>query len=106
MVDLAIGGYDDLISQVGIGGVLGFVIGYALKKILKFLLVLIGLFSALLLYLGFEGFITIHYGKIEEVFTTFIENSGTDLALPSFIGTNIPLAGSFALGFSLGIKKG
>ena len=73
---------------------------------MKFLLVLIGLFSALLLYLGFEGFITIHYGKIEEVFTTFIENSGTDLALPSFIGTNIPLAGSFALGFSLGIKKG
>ncbi len=105
-MDLAIGGYDDLASQVGIGGILGFVIGYALKKILKFLLVLVGLFSALLLYLGFEGFVTIHYDKIEEVFTAFIENYGNEYALPSFIGTNIPLAGSFALGFAMGIKKG
>ena len=36
----------------------------------------------------------------------FIENYGNEYALPSFIGTNIPLAGSFALGFAMGIKKG
>tara|TARA_B100001013_G_C24251403_1_gene301173 strand:+ start:203 stop:520 length:318 start_codon:yes stop_codon:yes gene_type:complete len=105
-MDLAIGGYDDLIGQIGIGGILGFVIGYAIKKILKFLLVLLGLFSALLIYLEFEGFVTIHYNKVEEVFTNFIENYGTEVALPSFIATNIPLAGSFALGFAFGIKKG
>ena len=44
-MDLAIGGYDDLIGQIGIGGILGFVIGYAIKKILKFLLVLLGLLN-------------------------------------------------------------
>ena len=68
--------------------------------------VLFGLFSALLIYLDFEGFVTIHYNKVEEVFTNFIENYGTEVALPSFIATNIPLAGSFALGFAFGIKKG
>ena len=39
-MDLAIGGYDDLIGQIGIGGILGFVIGYAIKKILKFLILI------------------------------------------------------------------
>lgn len=46
-----------LVFQLGVGGVLGFLAGYAFKKILKLLAVLLGLASAALIYLAYVGII-------------------------------------------------
>jgi len=96
-----------LAAQLGFGGLLGFVIGYALKKILKLLLVFIGLFFAFLLYLSYMGFIQINYEKFTSAFENFFKDILTGgLTLPSFLTANIPFIGSFVVGFGLGFKFG
>jgi len=53
-----------LAYQLGIGGIGGFVVGYAFKKISKLIIVLIGLFIIALLYLGVRGIISINYDEL------------------------------------------
>ena len=98
--------FGDLTAQLGFGAVAGFVVGYAIKKILKFLLVLLGVFFAAMQYLAFEGFITINYGRFEKIFINLGSSLVGEISLPDFLTTNIPFAGSFAVGLTLGIKKG
>ena len=43
-----------VLSQVGLGGVGGFVVGFALKKLTKLFIVVIGLFVLALLYLSIK----------------------------------------------------
>lgn len=99
-----------LLSQLGFGGILGFVIGYASKKLLKILMVFIGLFFMSLLYLSYMGFIQINYDKISQSVEGFLKSlfslfSG-GLSLPAFLSINIPFVGSFIVGFGLGFKIG
>lgn len=98
--------FGDLIAQFGFGGVTGFVVGFAVKKILKFLLVLLGIFFVALQYLAFEDYITINYGRFEKIFTSLASGFVGGFDVPSFLTTNIPFAGSFAVGLALGLKKG
>ena len=65
-----------IVYQLGLGGIGGFVIGYALKKISKFLLILMGLLLIFLLYLGTRGVIDINYVKLEEAVMDFIGGAG------------------------------
>ncbi|MCX8176441.1 MAG: FUN14 domain-containing protein [Candidatus Bathyarchaeota archaeon] len=96
-----------LIVQLGFGGVAGFIAGYAFKKILKILLVFLGLGFMALLYLSYMGFITINYGKILSSFQEpFKKIAGGDLTLPTILAANIPFLGSFIVGLGLGFKLG
>lgn len=95
-----------LLMQLGFGGVLGFIIGYALKKILKILLVLLGLYFVSLQYLAHRGFITINYDKLSESFKGLLSLGQSGFTLPSFLTANVPLMGSFVAGLGLGFKMG
>ena len=86
----------DVITQFGFGGGAGFVLGYALKKVLKAFFVLLGLYLASLVYLDSKGYIDLDYSRMVEAFQNL------DFSALSF---NIPLAG-FALGFAVGFKAG
>jgi len=90
-----------LLVQLGTGGVAGFVVGYAFKKFMKILLVLVGLFFVMLQYLAYIGLISINYDKILQGFTKSFEGG---FNLPAFLTTNIPFAGTFVVGFGLGFK--
>lgn len=95
-----------VIFQLGVGGVGGFIVGYALKKLSKLLLVLFGLFVVALIYLGVRGIISINY---EALFTAIGELVGAASAASSWlIGaiSLLPFAGSFVAGFLLGLKLG
>lgn len=95
-----------IVYELGIGGIGGFVVGYALKKISKLILILIGLFIAVLIYLGIKGVISVNY----EALFTFISNlfglAGN--AISWFVHTIalLPFAASFIVGFLLGFKLG
>jgi len=82
---------------------LGFVVGFALKKVLRLVLVLAGLAFVGLKYLDYLGFITIHYDKLFEGFQRLAEGEFT---LPTFLSANIPLAGASAVGLGMGFKVG
>ncbi len=103
----------DLISplavQLGAGGIAGFIIGFAVKKLLKLLAILAGLIFIFLQYLAWKGFIDIHYDRIYAVAQTMLQQSGTSVTefnIPAFITANIPMAGSFVAGLGIGFKMG
>lgn len=96
-----------IVYQVATGGILGFLMGYAVKKVLKVVAVIIGLFALVLLYLANQGIINVNFGKLAEITEGAVGNLGggaSQLLVP--IIANLPFAGSAILGLALGLKKG
>ena len=92
-----------LLLSFGAGGLGGFCIGFALKKIIKIFMVLVGLYLISLFYL-------VHIEVIKINPTKLLETSWSVITpIINFLLGAIPylaISGSFALGFSLGIIKG
>jgi uncharacterized membrane protein (Fun14 family) len=95
-----------LAYQIGIGGIGGFIVGYAVKKISKLIIVLTGLAILALLYLGISGVISINYGKLWEALSNFLVFLGQAASWIVGLISVLPFAGSFIAGFLLGFKLG
>ena len=98
-----IGIFNDLLFFLGFGGLGGFFIGFAIKKIIKILVVLIGLYLLSLFYLVNIEVIKINPTKFLETSSSFITQ------IFNFLLTTTPylaISSSFTLGFLLGIIKG
>lgn len=95
-----------LAYQLGIGGIGGFIVGYAIKKISKLILILIGLFLILLLYLGTQGVITINYSALWNALEGVFGFAGEAASWLIGMFSILPFAGSFIAGFLLGLKLG
>jgi len=101
-------GIGGLATSVGIGGFLGFLMGYAIKKILKIIIIVAGLLVGILYYLQYNGLITLDWSKLEAALGSAMTNvSGFDLSTPFLPGisnqiidalsnSGIPLTGGFA----------
>ena len=108
------------ISSIGVtigGGFFGgILIGYALKKVVKVVAVVVGLFFAGLAYLQYQQIVNINWNKLQAAsqyaLTTLANattqipgfNSSDHIAALSTLG--IPLTGSVSVGFTLGFVKG
>jgi uncharacterized membrane protein (Fun14 family) len=113
-------------ATIGGGFFVGVLVGYALKKVIKLLAVIVGLFLAGLAYLQYHQIASINWNKLQQVsegaITTLanltmqipIISGGTvsdnhaavtasSLAMTSF---GIPLTGSMSAGFTIGFMKG
>ena len=110
-------------ATMGGGFFVGILIGYAVKKVIKLLAVIVGLFLAGLAYLQYHQIANINWNKLqvsEGALTTVanltmqipgISGSGdvhavattSSLAINSF---GIPLTGSMSAGFTIGFMKG
>jgi len=100
-----------LVSQVGFGGTLGFLLGYGLKKVaaivFKVIALISGLFMLCLSWLAWIGVISINFNAFTTVAGNSFANALTAIAASlAFVGQIVPLGGSFGLGFYLGAKKG
>jgi uncharacterized membrane protein (Fun14 family) len=100
-----------LVSQVGFGGTLGFLLGYGIKKvaalIFKIVALISGLFMLALTWLASIGVITFNFNAFANAAGNTFANSLTALVGSlAFIAQVFPMGGSFGLGFYLGAKKG
>jgi uncharacterized membrane protein (Fun14 family) len=128
-----------LLSTIGFGGIAGFLVGFALKRIMKILAVIAGVFFAALLYLESQHIVNVNWDKLQiisnSVLSTITTATTTNATLTTggglgpiqaILGNNstgsaaasilpitstmanlgIPLTGSTAIGFTLGIVKG
>ena len=95
-----------LVFQLGVGGIGGFVVGFALKKLSKLILFLIGVFVIALIYLSTQGIIDINYNSLWNALNGLVNLGG--IAVPWLVGviSLLPFAGSFIAGFLLGLKLG
>ncbi|RPJ29677.1 MAG: hypothetical protein EHM25_08650 [Nitrosopumilales archaeon] len=111
-------GIGGLATSIGIGGFLGFLMGYAVKKILKIIIVVAGLLVGIMYYLQYNGLIALNWAKVEATLGNAMTNfNGFSLNTPFFPGisdqildaisnSGIPLTGGFAAGFAFGLSKG
>jgi uncharacterized membrane protein (Fun14 family) len=110
-------------AAMGGGFFIGILIGYALKKVIKIVAVIFGLFLAGLTYLQYHQIANINWNKLQTVSEgaiTTLSNAITQitgvsgdghaaattassLAMTSF---GIPLTGSKSAGFTIGFIKG
>ncbi len=104
-----------ILASVGFGGIAGFLIGYAIKKVMKLMLVIVGLFFAAIAYLAHQQIITIHWDRFvssSEGTVQGIQNatgtipSAADQTFSALANIGIPLTGSFAAAFVFGFMKG
>jgi uncharacterized membrane protein (Fun14 family) len=126
------------VSTIGFGGIAGFLVGFALKRIMKILAVIAGVFFAALLYLESQHIVNVNWDKLQTISNSVLSTiattatttnatstGGSGLSIPSILGNNtgaaaasilpitntmanlgIPLTGSTAMGFTLGLMKG
>jgi uncharacterized membrane protein (Fun14 family) len=126
------------VSTIGFGGIVGFLLGFALKRIMKILAVIAGVFFAALMYLESQHIVNVNWDKLQmisnsilstvtsAVTTNATSTSGGGLgSIQAILGNNstgtatsilpitstmanlgIPLTGSTAMGFTIGILKG
>ena len=92
-----------LFISLGIGGMGGFLIGYAPKKVVKIAMFVLGLFLLSLFYLMSENVITINFENLYVMIGNFLDQT---FVFVTNIIPILPITGSFACGFMLGILKG
>ena len=93
------------------GTVVGILVGYAVKKLLRIVLVILGTFFAALAYLNYQGLLSVNWEKMEIIsrgtLTTLIDSEITgNTANPILSNLGLPLTGGMAMGFALGFVKG
>jgi uncharacterized membrane protein (Fun14 family) len=111
-------------ATLGGGFIVGVLIGYALKNVIKIAAVIVGLFLAGLAYLQYYQIAAINWNKLQQIFegaiTTFsnaiitqilgisFSSSSYNAAAASLAMTNfgIPLTGSMSAGFTIRFMKG
>ena len=106
-------------ATMGGGFFVGILIGYALKKVIKFLAIIVGLFLAGLAYLQYHQIANINWNELQTVSEDAITtHSNAIIQIPTFGNTSdqaaasltmtsfdIPLTGSMSVGFTIGFMK-
>jgi len=86
----------------------GFLIGFAIKKVLKVLAVGAGIFFAALMYLESQNIVNINWDKLQNASQNAVSTI-TDAVgqFPSTTSTNfaLPMTGTGALGFAIGFMR-
>jgi uncharacterized membrane protein (Fun14 family) len=103
-------------GTVGGGFLVGFITGYAIKKVIKLAAVIVGLFIAALAYLEYQRIVNVDWERVQAFSQngitwfvnaiTHVSNTmeGTHSATLSTVG--IPLVSSVSAGFVLGLARG
>jgi uncharacterized membrane protein (Fun14 family) len=98
-------------ATIGGGFFGGLLLGYALKKVVKLLATIGGLFISALSYLQYEQIASINWDRVEGSITGLANatvNTLNENSIPTQIMSNfgIPLTSSVASGFTVGFLKG
>ena len=72
--------------SMGSGGLIGFLVGFAVKRVFKILAVIAGVFFGSLMYLQSQNLISVNWDRLQEMsqwtvttLSSFINGRGTDL---------------------------
>ncbi|MHC1624526.1 MAG: FUN14 domain-containing protein [Methermicoccaceae archaeon] len=96
--------FTDLPLQLGGGAILGFIVGYAVKKLSKLALIIGGILIAFALFLESKGYIVVEWQAVAELPTKIIPAFKEGVSLITGLALSLPFAGSFLAGFALGLK--
>jgi uncharacterized membrane protein (Fun14 family) len=100
-----------LASQIGLGGTIGFLLGYGLKKVATIVFKIVALVSAFfmlaLTWLASIGIIAVNYNVFQSTMGSTLDATAAALVSSlTLLAQVLPMGGSFGLGFYIGAKKG
>jgi uncharacterized membrane protein (Fun14 family) len=104
-----------LAATIGEGFFLGILIGFAIRKVVRVVAVVAGLFFAGLACLQYQQIIDINWAKLQVAFQKTITTLANETTqIPGFTSSTslaisnlgIPLTGSVSMGFAIGFMKG
>ena len=110
--------WTSITTTLGGGFLVGILIGYALKKVVKLAAVVVGLFFVGIGYLQYQQILNINWNKLlatsENTLSTLANatyqipgfNSSDHTATAVLSNLGIPLTSSMATGFAVGFMKG
>jgi uncharacterized membrane protein (Fun14 family) len=106
-----IGHIGSVVTSIGVGSIAGFALGYAVKKIFKISLALMGVLFGAIAYMQTQGVLSVNWDKIENISRgaatavsgMTMNQMGTDSMISSL---GLPLMGSMSMGFAVGFMRG
>ena len=99
-------------AAVGGGFIGGLLFGYAIKKVVKLIAIIAGLFIAGLAYLQYQQIASFDWNRIEVLVSAAFGNvtaqnsNSQEAATLAMSDVGIPLTGSMSAGFAVGFMKG
>jgi uncharacterized membrane protein (Fun14 family) len=106
--------FSPLLTTVGFGVLIGFLIGFAIKKVMKILAIGAGIFFAALMFLESQNIVNINWDKLQIASQNAIStltNAAGQFPLMSTTTTSsstnfaLPMTGTAALGFAIGFLR-
>lgn len=98
------------VEQLGFGGLAGFAVGLALRKLAKFTAILFGILFICIQLLAYHGFISVNPEMLRKMGHPGAEETSFVSAAVTYLKTillhNIPFGGAFTVGLVLGLRKG
>jgi len=103
-------------STVGGGFFAGILVGWAVKKVIKLVAIMAGLFLAGLAYLQYQQIASINWDKLEQISEgavnavanaiKMVDGSSPTVAELAITNFGIPMTSSISVGFTIGFMKG
>lgn len=93
-----------ILFQLGVGGIGGFFIGFAMRKVVRFALVL-GLVVFSLMFLAYTNVINVDYGGLADMASNFVNAVNPALGLFTPLLGHLPFVSSLIIGLIIGFKK-
>ena len=94
-----------ILFQAAIGGIGGFLIGYAFRKVFKVALIIVVVVFSLIV-LAYTNLIAVDYSGLNEAASRFIETVNPALTMVTPLLAHIPFIASLIFGIILGFKRG
>ncbi|ANE43036.1 FUN14 domain-containing protein [Deinococcus puniceus] len=95
-----------LLPDLSVGAVLGFATGYALKKLGRVVLLLVGLLFIALQVLSWFDLVTVHWTRVQALSEPWLRQGSEQGAawLSRLLTANLPFAGAFTAALLVGLR--
>jgi uncharacterized membrane protein (Fun14 family) len=107
-IAVATNSFSPLLTSVRFSGLTGFLIGFAIKKVMKILAIGAGIFFAALMYLESQNVVNVNWDKLQSVSQNAVSsltNAAGQFPLTSSTNFALPMTGTAALGFAIGFLR-
>ena len=97
------------LQQLTFGVVAGFLVGYAVKKVGKFVAIVVGLLFVVIQTLAYFGFLTVNWGEVQGRVDPLLEADSLNSFWRGFVSLltyNITFAAAFVPALVVGLKRG
>ncbi|WP_027481105.1 FUN14 domain-containing protein [Deinococcus pimensis] len=95
-----------ILPDLSLGGLLGFCAGFAVKKVGRGLIFVLGALFVVLQLLAWWGFVTVNWTHVREVAEPLVRQGGEQGGawLMKVLTANLPFGGAFTAGLLLGLR--